>query len=240
VSAPDEPECRICFEGAASGRLFVQCGCAGTSAFAHDACIQTWRMHSVGTRHFYVCSSCTQPYRAHSVQSCCADLASRVAAYAYSPAVYGCIGRLYLVAQVLVLLAVLVPYGGSTLRAGSMVVSAMILLWLACLDSAMIALATDCARNANQPMYVDVLVYMWSWYFGVCVFIATLLTTAPVQGYPAYYITCASTGAIQLMYMVDRHRYIARPSYGSAILSCIHVSCVSAILLASSGARRTC
>jgi hypothetical protein len=241
ASLASEPECRICFEGAASGRLSVPCGCAGTSAFAHDACIQTWRMHSVGMRHFDVCSSCTQPYRAHSVQSCGADLASRVAAYAYSPAVYGCIGRLYLVAQVLVLLAVLVfvSCGGSVLYVRPTVLPAMVLLWLACMDNAIIALAVDCARNTNQPQCVSKLVHGWSWYFGTCVFIATLLAVAPVHNYFAYYVPCQFTGMMQFVHIVDRHKSLAHPSYRSAILSYIHVSCVGAILFASSGAWRT-
>mmetsp|Transcript_1444 Transcript_1444/g.4230 ORF Transcript_1444/g.4230 Transcript_1444/m.4230 type:complete len:250 (-) Transcript_1444:323-1072(-) len=61
----DEPCCRICFDTADSSAnpLFRPCHCAGTSAWVHVECLDTWRRTSVNKRSFYECDACKFKYK---------------------------------------------------------------------------------------------------------------------------------------------------------------------------------
>uniref|UniRef100_A0A4W6CY56 RING-CH-type domain-containing protein n=1 Tax=Lates calcarifer TaxID=8187 RepID=A0A4W6CY56_LATCA len=45
----DEPFCRICHEGRASGELLSPCECSGSLAMVHRACLEHWLTTSATT-----------------------------------------------------------------------------------------------------------------------------------------------------------------------------------------------
>ena len=58
----DERQCRICFTGEESGRLFSPCRCRGSVRWVHVHCLNNWRTMSANPRAFYQCNQCGYEY----------------------------------------------------------------------------------------------------------------------------------------------------------------------------------
>jgi hypothetical protein len=58
----DERQCRICFTGEESGRLFSPCRCRGSVRWVHVRCLNNWRTMSANPRAFYQCNQCGYEY----------------------------------------------------------------------------------------------------------------------------------------------------------------------------------
>lgn len=60
---PDEDrQCRICFSGEETGRLFSPCMCRGSMGLVHVECLNHWRNMSRNPRSYYGCDQCGYQY----------------------------------------------------------------------------------------------------------------------------------------------------------------------------------